>query len=231
MGQTSTVINKSDDTVHIEEFISVADPLHHEPSKKSCLEPNSKIVLDGGVHIRFIYLDKHYVFRRMDGLKITILDDKLVTEGTANMEVFVHSDDPPSTEQRNTDTITAATATGAGIGATAVGAAAPVAAVAGVQAIGFGTGGIVAGSTAAGMMAAEGSVVAGGTVATLQSVGATGALAAAGTGAVVGVVVVGALVGAAVIGGAIYGGLKLHQHLKYKDNKCWDTCKRRNSNA
>lgn len=79
----------------------------------------------------------------------------------------------------------------------ALAAAAPAIAVAGVAGLGFETGGIVAGSTAAGMMSAAGPVAAGSTVAVMQSIGATGSLAALGAAAAA-VPVVGGAVGATI---------------------------------
>jgi len=220
MGNSSIVTNRSsDNTVFIEEFSKFANPLHHEPARKLTLSPHHEETFGAGVHIRFIHSNMHYLFRDMDALKITISEQGVVTVGNAKLETFQHRVSPlPG----NSSVVGPATAVAAITGAGVIGAAAPAIAVAGVQGIGFGTGGIVAGSTAAGMMAAEGSVAAGGTVATLQSIGATGALSA---GAAIGVVAIGIVVGAAIIGGGVYGALKLHEHLKYKDNACWDTCR------
>ncbi|GAX76654.1 hypothetical protein CEUSTIGMA_g4100.t1 [Chlamydomonas eustigma] len=90
-----------------------------------------------------------------------------------------------------------------GVGAVTGASYAGAAAVSVVQTVGFTTAGIAAKSAAASMMAAEavasgGTIAAGGVVSTLQSIGATGTLAAAPACVTVAVPLVGAGVGAAM---------------------------------
>jgi len=107
--------------------------------------------------------------------------------------------------EADTDTngaVAAAVVGGVAVGGAVGGAAAVPVVVTGVHFIGFGTGGIGASTWAASIMSAEaiaggGGVAAGGWTATLQSIGATGALSA---GAGSAVIAVGALAGAASTG-------------------------------
>ena len=103
------------------------------------------------------------------------------------------ADAPPANSDRSGALLVTAT-TGAVAGAVAV----PGVVVAGAGALGFTAGGIASGSTAASMMSLAGSVQAGSLVATLQSIGATGALGYLGTAGASAVVTSGAVVGAAV---------------------------------
>lgn len=113
-----------------------------------------------------------------------------------------------------------------GAGALLGGSVAPAVTVAAVQTVGFGAAGITGGSTAAAMMSSAalangGGVAAGSTIATLQSIGALGALTG---GPLVLAIGIGVLVGGAIVGGVTIGALKLHESLKNPDKNCWDEC-------
>jgi Interferon-induced 6-16 family len=91
-----------------------------------------------------------------------------------------------------------------------VGAFTPTAMVAAIQGIGFTTSGITAGSFAATMMSFGGGATAsGGLVATLQSIGAIGALSVSAASIV-------AICGSVTSGLVIYGLFKAIQHFKQK---------------
>eukprot|EP01087_Luapelamoeba_hula_P012282 TRINITY_DN3409_c0_g2_i2.p1 TRINITY_DN3409_c0_g2~~TRINITY_DN3409_c0_g2_i2.p1 ORF type:complete len:348 (+),score=80.61 TRINITY_DN3409_c0_g2_i2:48-1091(+) len=136
-------------------------------------------------------------------------------------------DSPPAKSGKTGAKVAAAAGVAGGVvGGVAVGAAAPAAVVAAVNAAGFAATGIAAGSTAAGLMSASavasgGGVAAGGAIATLQTIGATGSVAAVAGGPVA-VVAVGALVGVVAVGGLCagvgYGGYKLWQSFGPKQN-------------
>jgi hypothetical protein len=98
------------------------------------------------------------------------------------------------------------------------GAATPAAVVATIQGIGFTASGITAGSTAATMMSfGGGSTASGGIVATLQSIGATGALSASAAA-------LAALSGAAISGILVFGCIEAFRRINHSNNNhdsCW----------
>jgi len=84
------IINHSDQLATVEDFIGLANPLHHKAERLLQLHPNdSGQVIEPGHHLRFIHNNRHHIFRNIVDLTIGLTNDEvLVTPAEHVFESF-----------------------------------------------------------------------------------------------------------------------------------------------